>query len=665
MSEMFPKSWQSRAATCPHKLLVVHCPECGRMAGGPPPPAEAAREQALPTPGREDVFASLLARDLPGRFRARQQKGIATYGRSLETWNGRDVFLDLEQEQLDGLVYAEQARLQYQRLLRLVGELAYWLMLVGRRLGSGFEVLQEVHQVLGLAASAELVRRVEAVEEGRLAALWPGAKEAEAWRRANLRASVEGLFGAAPAAETLEVPGELLPPHPGLGQVIGRLCLVEGCRTVCAITEQGCCPDHQAIAAAWPIGCAVTFVEEGLRPAEVVGYRLPTDRRDAATEFLLVVSTGVGLPYQVRPTEVRRVVSPAPVAPGEEPEGTVASTGPATARKVIRCGSTFILSADGLVALCGRKDDSGLWSRSTGKVHPGETARQAAIREALEELGLVLAPEQLVEVYAATWPAAETPPGVDGHTTVFLVRLDLPAHRIKLQPGEGEARAGWFSLAALRDPTFNAFPLFDRDLLRATLQTVPMPMASELELRQAIADLHAQHKAEVDALVASADKARRDAALQVAAEVEKREQAEQALADTLSRRAEVAKAETTTSRPLCAGCNQLVDDREAHVAHGCPGQKRGDAPAEPAPEPPEAPPPGACSCPHGHYFHAFYVGIGKAPSTWRCKHLGCECEVDGCDTRVMGPKGERACALVPGHGGLHVDRDGYRWEATP
>jgi cobalamin biosynthesis Mg chelatase CobN len=64
-------------------------------------------EQPLPTPGRENVFDALIA-DL----RAREAQGLATYKRSLETFNGRDPLQDLEEELLDALVYCKQARME-------------------------------------------------------------------------------------------------------------------------------------------------------------------------------------------------------------------------------------------------------------------------------------------------------------------------------------------------------------------------------------------------------------------------------------------------------------------------------------------------------------------------------------------------------------------------
>jgi hypothetical protein len=64
-------------------------------------------EQPKPTPGREDVTEALIA-----HLRERQAKGRATYGRSLETFNGRDAGRDALEEALDLAQYLMQMRLE-------------------------------------------------------------------------------------------------------------------------------------------------------------------------------------------------------------------------------------------------------------------------------------------------------------------------------------------------------------------------------------------------------------------------------------------------------------------------------------------------------------------------------------------------------------------------
>lgn len=78
--------------------------------------------QPLPTPGREPVTEQVIA-DL----RARTEEGVRTYGRPLETHNGRSAKLDRYQELLDAAQYAKQDLLEEADLLRVLQPVALWL----------------------------------------------------------------------------------------------------------------------------------------------------------------------------------------------------------------------------------------------------------------------------------------------------------------------------------------------------------------------------------------------------------------------------------------------------------------------------------------------------------------------------------------------------------
>ena len=67
---------------------------------------------------------------------------------------------------------------------------------------------------------------------------------------------------------------------------------------------------------------------------------------------------------------------------------------------VIRPGvSAIILTPDGV--LLQRRDDNGLWGLPGGAVEPGESVRDAVIREVREETCLEVEPVRLVGVYSA------------------------------------------------------------------------------------------------------------------------------------------------------------------------------------------------------------------------------------------------------------------------
>ena len=59
--------------------------------------------QPLPKRGKLDVVPLVLA-----DFRLREQQGIATYGTTLQTFNGRDALQDLYEELMDACLYIKQ-----------------------------------------------------------------------------------------------------------------------------------------------------------------------------------------------------------------------------------------------------------------------------------------------------------------------------------------------------------------------------------------------------------------------------------------------------------------------------------------------------------------------------------------------------------------------------
>lgn len=125
--------------------------------------AHARTAQPQPTPGREDVTPR--ARELFLQLLADQeQKGIAAYGTTLQTFNGRDVALDLLQELVDAFQYAVQFQAEHAALLRhltrLEGALARFAHLPLDRDAPLDTVLAEVGQRKIFAADVAWARKV-------------------------------------------------------------------------------------------------------------------------------------------------------------------------------------------------------------------------------------------------------------------------------------------------------------------------------------------------------------------------------------------------------------------------------------------------------------------------------------------------------------------------
>lgn len=76
--------------------------------------------------------------------------------------------------------------------------------------------------------------------------------------------------------------------------------------------------------------------------------------------------------------------------------------------------------------LCVRKHGTGSWMQVGGKLDPGESAREAALREVEEELGIMLREEELHELGDFEAVAANEP-GTVVRSSVFTTRAPLPS----------------------------------------------------------------------------------------------------------------------------------------------------------------------------------------------------------------------------------------------
>lgn len=122
---------------------------------GPGAAAPALPAQPRPVVGKESVTRQVMARvatepglseDARGTIGRmlveRESRGIAKYGRTLETWNGRDAAVDTIEEFLDAGQYGTQLALELADLRRQAAELrpaieAGLASAQGQRLGAG------------------------------------------------------------------------------------------------------------------------------------------------------------------------------------------------------------------------------------------------------------------------------------------------------------------------------------------------------------------------------------------------------------------------------------------------------------------------------------------------------------------------------------------------
>ncbi|MBA2390072.1 MAG: NUDIX domain-containing protein [Geodermatophilaceae bacterium] len=129
----------------------------------------------------------------------------------------------------------------------------------------------------------------------------------------------------------------------------------------------------------------------------------------------------------------------------------------------IPCVGAIVVDAGHRLLLIrrGRPPDVGCWSLPGGRIEPGETPRQAVIREVAEETGLIVVPDRLVGRVERDGPGgvvyviddiACTPvgghllAGDDASDARFVDRVSLEA--LTLSPGLIDALTGWGVLPA-------------------------------------------------------------------------------------------------------------------------------------------------------------------------------------------------------------------------
>lgn len=136
---------------------------------------------------------------------------------------------------------------------------------------------------------------------------------------------------------------------------------------------------------------------------------------------------------------------------------------------VIRPGVAAVIFADGRILLQ-RRDDTGRWGLPGGGVEPGESVRQAIIREVHEETGLHVEPLRLIGVYSdpvhhqiVTYP--------DGNVIHYVSSVfECAVRGGELTCCEESLELGWFDPRALPEDVMSISIIRISDALAARVE---------------------------------------------------------------------------------------------------------------------------------------------------------------------------------------------------
>jgi 8-oxo-dGTP diphosphatase len=134
-------------------------------------------------------------------------------------------------------------------------------------------------------------------------------------------------------------------------------------------------------------------------------------------------------------------------------------------RPIVGVGAVIVRDGRAILVRRSTEPAKGQWSIPGGMLELGETLRQGAAREALEETGLAVEPGEVLEVFDSIYPDS------DGKTRYHYVLIDFLCRPLsgELRPGSDAQEVRWVSLAELEaiDMTPSAANVIRKALERA------------------------------------------------------------------------------------------------------------------------------------------------------------------------------------------------------
>jgi 8-oxo-dGTP pyrophosphatase MutT (NUDIX family) len=109
-------------------------------------------------------------------------------------------------------------------------------------------------------------------------------------------------------------------------------------------------------------------------------------------------------------------------------------------KTIVRLGVAVVVRGDGRTILLERRSDCGWWGMPGGRVEPGESVEQAALREVREETGLVVQVTGFVGLYSEPAGRIVTFPDNVVHLVDAAVTAEIVSGELTLSSESEELR---------------------------------------------------------------------------------------------------------------------------------------------------------------------------------------------------------------------------------
>jgi len=151
----------------------------------------------------------------------------------------------------------------------------------------------------------------------------------------------------------------------------------------------------------------------------------------------------------------------------QSPSGLFDSTGSPLAKlpDAVRAGTNAVIFNERGQLVMQKRADNGFWCMPGGNMDPGESIEECAVRESLEETGLVVAVKRLVGIYSdpKTYSVMRYPDGTLIQYVIVLFECEYLSGELRVS--EEGTDVAWFDTSALPENTLLSHRIRIKDAL--------------------------------------------------------------------------------------------------------------------------------------------------------------------------------------------------------